>query len=625
MDYPKNAQQRFTMKRLINPLLGLTLIATVLLVQNCSSTSNNPPRTQTESTPESVDELLSAANQRSGNEAAEFLLIAIDELLESAQIERTEQILARIENPLSLNQELRLHYAIAQAELALLQEAPATAIDVLTGPLAADIASQPQSLRYRYYLGLANSYRAIDEFQEAILALLEIDAISADLRTQELHDEIWLSISQLSGEQLSEFARAADSYELRGWIELSRIARQQQFNIKSQIDSITQWRRIWSSHTASALLPSALSDLEQIWEARPMRLALLLPLQTAAGIAIQEGFLSAYYQALEVSRDVPQIAVFDTSNTKSITAIYNDAVASGADLIIGPLDKVLVNQLQEMSLLPVPTLALNYADRPDAGPANLFQFGLAPEDEMAQAAKLAWNAGYRNAAIVTPQTDDYLRLRSIFSEIWQSQGGAVVSEASFSGDSDYSDLIKHLMAIDASEARADRLLGILPRNNIEFIPRRRGDIDFIYLIANPRQGRQIKPTLAFYFAEDVPVIALSAIYDGQQNQSANRDLDGIVFTDAPWLLNADDPLKVIITANLRQAQGPSQRLRAMGVDSFRLYPLLQQLESGQLTNVGGTTGALTMTANRRIRRELAIATFIDGLATLSITAGENSD
>ena len=100
------------------------------------------------------------------------------------------------------------------------------------------------------------------------------------------------------------------------------------------------------------------------------------------------------------------------------------------------------------------------------------------------------------------------------------------------------------MAIDSSELRRDRIVQLLPRTSVEFIPRRRGDIDFIFLIANPREGRQIKPTLAFYFAGDIPVYALPSIYDGQDNQSANQDLNGIVFTDAPLDLSQLRPLKI---------------------------------------------------------------------------------
>ena len=170
------------------------------------------------------------------------------------------------------------------------------------------------------------------------------------------------------------------------------------------------------------------------------------------------------------------------------------------------------------------------------------------------------------------------------------------------------------MAIDSSEARAERLLDLLPRRNMEFSPRRRSDIDYIFLVANPRQGRQIKPTLAFYFAGNIPVFSMPSIYNGRDNQQEDRDLDGIVFTDAPWILNSDGELKEEINSNLRQAQGPLQRLRAMGIDSFMLYPRLIQLTKRQIGSLRGTTGILTMSENQRIHRNLQPARFEDGLA-----------
>lgn len=588
----------------------------LLLIQACSSTVNTP-RLVEESTSNSVNDLLRAASQREGDEAWDLILSAAEELLDAAAIDQTISVLARIEDPRELSATLQLRYVLAQSDIALYQERNIAAVNLLTSQLVRNVELQTDALQYRYYSTLASSYAQTGQFLEAFVNYVEAGINAPELRSQALHNAIWDNISQLDDDELASVPEDAVNYESRGWIELARIARRDQFNIKAQIDEIEQWQRVWNRHPATGLLPATLAELRLIWEDRPQRVALLLPIQNAAGIAIQEGILSAYYQALEVSREVPEITIFDASNVSDISAIYDEAVLGGADLVIGPLDKPLVNQLHAMATLPVPTLALNYADSDDEGPENLYQFGLAPEDEMAQAARLAWESGYRKAAIVTPNTDNYLRLRDSFSEIWREQGGLVVSEVSFSGDSDYDPLIKRLMGIDYSEARFQRLLNTLPRSSISFTPRRRDDIDFIFLIANPQQGRQIKPTLGFHFSEDVPVYALSAIYDGQENRRANRDLDGIIFTDSPWVLNSSpDALKETIVASLRQVQGPAQRLRAMGVDSFRLYPLLRQMQSNPLEALQGTTGNLTMTPNRRIRRVLDAATFDDGVITV---------
>lgn len=591
------------------------LVAGILFISiTCSSPPppviNAPP--QIESTTESIDELLRQANVASGSDSASLRLKAVEELINSGYLDRAELEIESIQNPNRLRATLQVQLALIRAQIAIKQNQFDSALRWLSGNLA-ESANGDTSAGRRLILLRGQLYQSINRNEDAIRDFISITESWPTNAETSLFEDIWLALTSLRDEELDQLAEEADSYEMRGWIELARIYQVDQFSIRSQLDSIVQWRRIWASHSAAARLPAPLIELQVTWESRPKHIALILPLQEAAGNAIQEGFLSAYYQSLSVSRDVPQISVFDSTGLTDIHDTFDQAVASGADLIIGPLNKKLVNQISERIEIPVPTLALNYADE-DRPAENLFQFGLAPEDEISQVINLAWEAGYRNAAVIIPDNLDYQRLETFFIETWTNQGGQVVSSARFIGDSDYAEVIKRLMAIDSSEARAEKLLDLLPRLNMEFTPRRRSDIDFIFLAANPRQGRQLKPTLAFYFAGDIPVFSMPSVYDGQENQTGNRDLDGIIFTDAPWVLNPTYQLRDEVNTNLRQAQGPLQRLRAMGIDSFRLYPRLKQFSNNSISSLRGTTGVLTMSENRRIHRSLTTARFEDGIA-----------
>lgn len=591
------------------------LVAGILFISiTCSSPPppvvNAPP--QIESTTESIDELLRQANVASGSDSASLRLKAVEELINSGYLDRAELEIESIQNPNRLRATLQVQLALIRAQIAIKQNQFDSALRWLSGNLA-ESANGDTSAGRRLILLRGQLYQSINRNEDAIRDFISITESWPTNAETSLFEDIWLALTSLRDEELDQLAEEADSYEMRGWIELARIYQVDQFSIRSQLDSIVQWRRIWASHSAAARLPAPLIELQVTWESRPKHIALILPLQEAAGNAIQEGFLSAYYQSLSVSRDVPQISVFDSTGLTDIHDTFDQAVASGADLIIGPLNKKLVNQISERIEIPVPTLALNYADE-DRPAENLFQFGLAPEDEISQVIDLAWEAGYRNAAVIIPDNLDYQRLETFFIETWTNQGGQVVSSARFIGDSDYAEVIKRLMAIDSSEARAEKLLDLLPRLNMEFTPRRRSDIDFIFLAANPRQGRQLKPTLAFYFAGDIPVFSMPSVYDGQENQTGNRDLDGIIFTDAPWVLNPTYQLRDEVDTNLRQAQGPLQRLRAMGIDSFRLYPRLKQFSNNSISSLRGTTGVLTMSENRRIHRSLTTARFEDGIA-----------
>ncbi len=600
---------------LLRKLVHYLLLPVIILVlAGCASNPVTEQVIPQETAPEptSIAGLLASARTLPSPAAEVALVTAIELMLQNGQSEQVPAAIARINRAETLPSRLQYRIALIQADIALRQNQPQIALDWLTGDLinteVIDPLLQTQLIRLQ-----ANALLANNQAREAAETFMALPTSVNTSNLPDLHDNIWASLQRLNQSELNDMASNSDSYSSRGWLELAIVISAEQHSIKAQLDAILRWQRVWASHPAVVSLPSPLVELQLIWDQRPKHIVLLLPLQEQYGNAIQEGFFSAYYQALNVSREVPRITIIDSSNQVNVNPLYDSAVARGADLIIGPVDKELVNQLQQRPELPVPTLALNYVDDTQYTPANLYQFGLAPEDEIIQAASMAWQAGHRNAAILTPLGSEDQRLRAIFAEEWQRLGGKLVSTATFSGDSDYSDVIKQLMAIDSSEARASLLMELLPRSNVEFTPRRRNDIDFIFLIANPLQGRQLKPTLAFHFAGDIPVYAMPSIYDGLSNQSENSDLNGIIFTDAPWVLDEIDPLRVEIAINLRLSQGPLQRLRAMGVDSFRMYPRLQQLATGELNTLQGTTGSLSM-SNQRIQRVLQAARFVDGMA-----------
>lgn len=595
------------------PLRFVSILILTAFLAACSSNPSvvDEPETAQQSSSQEIDDLLAAASSLTGLAAVEARIAAIELLIERNEIQRAETLLPAPRNLRSLPPTLNSRVTLARARIALMKDEPEVAVSILNS--APDTPSQPAE----YYLLLGDTLLTLGRPIDAFRRYTENTSNLADISfSAELHDAAWSALEKIEAAELSALAGAATSYSNRGWLELARAVTGQEISVQGQLDAIAQWQRVWSNHEAAKLLPSQLTRLRQNWEGRPRQVALILPLKQQAGKAIEEGFLSAYYHSLEQGLDAPKITFYDSSELTNIYPVYDEAVDAGADLIIGPLSKDLVQQLHRLPDLPVPTLALNYADDAALAPEEFFQFGLAPENEIQQAVELAADSGYKNAAVIMPTGSDYLRLNNIFEKEWASAGGVVVSRSTFDGDSSYGELIRQAMAIDASEARADRIEDLLPRNQIEFVPRRRQDIDFIYLIANPRQGRQIRPTLAFYFAESLPVIAYPSIYDGSKNADTNRDLDGIVLLDSPWLLESSDPVKRIADENLRSTAGPLQRLRALGVDSYRLHDRLTQFSETEITTLRGTTGVLTINQNREVRRQLLAAKFVDGLPQL---------
>ena len=595
------------------PLLCFSWFTLVSVVGcNTAPPPSEDMQSEIEPTTALIDDLLREADLNSGRLAVDLRLQAIAELVKAGLPTRAKAEMNKIENLESLLNESQLHATLLKAKIALLDNQTDLALTILTDSFTGSINTESLAeLEIRLLLG--QLYLTENKPELAIENLAKITEFWPPSITTTLYEDIWSALSLINETRLSEIARDTASYELRGWIELARISKINQNSIRSQLDSITQWRRSWAQHSAARRPPRTLTKLQETWSDRPKHIALILPIRQPTGNAIQEGFLSAYYQELNISREVPQISVYDSTAIDEIHDVYNQAVDHGADLVIGPLNKNLVNQLQESGKLPVTTLALNYTDK-ESTSENFFQFGLAPEDEILEIIDLAWKAGHRNAAILTPDELDYKKIETFFLQSWLDKGGKVVSSENFDSASDYSEVVRNLIAIGSSQSRAEKLLNLLPRRDMEFTPRRRNDIDFIFLLANPRQGRQINPTLAFYFADDIPVYSMPSIYDGDDNQLENRDLNGIVFTDAPWVLSPKGELHNSIEENLPKKPGPLKRLRAMGIDSFRLYARLKQFYDGDTVSIEGATGILTISENQVIHRELEAAEFIDGIA-----------
>ena len=597
----------------------LSLLVPALL--SCSSSAPQAPvvpAQDVEKTPQlsAVDGILVQA-RRSASPLAESLYLDAARLqLDSGFTEDAAQLLDALEEDGDLPSNLRMRHALLAAEVALIRGDARAALRRLDGAPSTDAANQSQDSQIALRSLRAKALELADEPMSALRERIQLAPMLSGEAQRENHNAIWATLSRANLAQLNA-GSSTDSYELRGWLELQRLSNGTQHNIQDQLDAIDQWRNIWAQHSAASNLPDALSMLYELWETRPAEIALVLPIQEPLGKAISEGFMSAYYEDLARGREVPRVRIYDTSFRTDVLVFYDQAVDDGIKLIIGPVLKDAVRRMQRSGRpMPVTTLALNYGDPGTPYLQDLYQFGLAPEDEIQQAAQTAWAAGHRNAAVLTPAGEEYLRIQDTFVSYWNSLGGRVVSIDNFTEARDYSPVVKRIFSIDASEARAEQIRSLIPRSSIEFVPRRRQDVDFIFLLANPAEGRQIMPTLSINYAGDVPVYAMPSIYDGGSNAAANQDLNGIIFNDAPWILEQSDPLKSAADSTWTSASGPVQRLRGMGVDAYRLHLRMLQMHAFPYTRLDGATGTLSMQPDGSVRRELLNAVVINGAASL---------
>src|SRR4029077_9378410 len=151
-------------------------------------------------------------------------------------------------------------------------------------------------------------------------------------------------------------------------------------------------------------------------------------------------------------------------------------------------------------------------------------------------------------------------------------GGLVLGQSTFNtADRDYGASIMQVLRTDNSRARQQRVQATIGQK-LEFEPRRRADIQFIFAPSNlPTPARLLRPQLRFHLAGDIPTYTLGDAYE--PHPTANEEIDGVMFPDMPWMVGSDE-LSAEVRSAASQAFGDSAarrgRLFAFGFDAMRI-------------------------------------------------------
>lgn len=394
---------------------------------------------------------------------------------------------------------------------------------------------------------------------------------------------------------------------VRGWLELGQISANAARTPLSAAGDIQRWRTRYPGHPGSTIpLPDILGPggVEQISSAAGTRLAVLLPLTGATAAqagAVRDGLMAALNQLPETQR--PVVDVIDTG-TLSVENAIAQAQLQGASFIVGPLTRNEVAIAAQSNVRGTPMLLLNFLPNEQAGGPQVWQFALSPEDEARQVARRALAFGQRNAIVFAPTGDWGNRVVAAFRDEITRGGGSVIHQASYDPSrNEFSGAVTSALKIDESRARHRRIEEITG-TRLNFEPRRRSDVQMILAAGyDPLAVRQIRPMLRFFFAGAVPTYMNSENYEG--DTSANRDLEGVIFPDMPWMLETSGPVAEIRnqTQPLWSPRGTRlSRLFAFGYDAGQLVLALGNRQARWPLH--GVTGTLRPDGERRIVRQL---------------------
>ncbi len=305
-------------------------------------------------------------------------------------------------------------------------------------------------------------------------------------------------------------------------------------------------------------------------------IALLLPTKSKifgqhAG-ALRNGFQAAAKMQSKLLLPVREYEVSEDVN--NVLEGYRTAVASGAQVIVGPLTRDAVTALAFGEPVPVPTLALNVPDNVGRMPGNLYMLSLQVEPEARQAAQLAWRENRRHAVIISGSSPVQRRMQTAFTEEFTQLGGKAV---------------QMIYSTDPEKLKS------LARND--------GDMYFLALsYAEARTARA--------YLGAAPIYATSSVHVGDPGPLAGYELAGVTFVDMPWLLEPNHAAVMIYPKAKPRGTADLERLYALGIDAWRVAQLL--LAGARDIRLDGVTGQLSLGPDGHIERKLVAGRYIEG-------------
>jgi len=549
------------------------------------------------------------AASASGAERDRLTLLAVEQWLFAGDGRRARSALSQVPTPES--GELLWLWSADAAALALWEGRPDRALALLEPlsrqALPASHRARVEALRGDAWFQKGEPLRAVDLYMQRENWLSDPGEIEAS------RNRLWAGLQVVDIEALRQAATISYDPIARGWLSLAVLANSTGQQGIGWGNGIVRWQETYAGHPAASVL-SDLTLPEDSLLNYPRQIALLLPLtgdSEAAGNAIKNGFLGSYYSAVGGVDNQQRVRIYDVSESGA-NAAYQQAVLDGAEFVVGPLLRRSVAELANELLLPVPVLSLNYLPNNMQAPPGFYQFALAPEDEAAAAAERAiTDEGLRGVALV-PANDWGRRVLASFATELEGLGGTLLDVQNYEPNAqDFSFEIENLTGLSQSVQRYQRLRANIG-GPLQFDPRRRQDIDFVFLGADARAGRLIKSQLKFHYSGDLPVYSTSFIYsmDGR----SDSDLEDVRFADAPWVISP--PAWIADYPALYEQYWPAERrlarLHAMGYDAYHLVGALFNSRETGIGEMIGATGQLFMTTDGRIHRKLAWAEFEQG-------------
>jgi len=579
----------------------------------------------------SGDRLVAKAKNEGNQQAIIFLLQAATQYIKEQQLAKALHISAQLRKlPLTLGQNNYNQLNIAQV-LFESGEVELAAKQLL------EIETRTPSKRHLFLLANIKVQQGL--LVKGIISYLNYYQQFPFTETEQVYYLNSL-FAQLTPWQYKALEKSSVTH-LPGWLAFAKIVAEYGHESKNLNSNLSKWQRSYPAHPAKVLVANLNSKGVEFNSSPIENISVLLPLsgrEESLGKTIQAGILAAY-QLQDSNAGKQRNLRFYDSNAKPMDEIVAKLHLQQPDFVIGPLlkqhvddylladgsaltvatenDKVALTNtiVKKTNAVLVPkehtwtTLLLNL---PEQGQLTEQQFALSmlPEDEAKQAAFSLSQKGFNSAIILSQNTAIGKRMATSFAQQWQLQTGTKPSVIYYPSGKQMQTVVKKGLDVHLSDERISLMRNRI-KENLKAEARNRRDIDMIYIFATPDQARLLKPYIDVNispFANAIPMYASSRSHNIDSNSNTRRDLNGLTFTEIPWLLNARQVNQnlAIEAKQLWPARSSQlERIYAMGIDSMQLVDKVHNMQLIPMLRYKGETGTLQMNANRIISRSFS--------------------
>ena len=211
---------------------------------------------------------------------------------------------------------------------------------------------------------------------------------------------------------------------------------------------------------------------------------------------------------------------------------------------------------------------------------RLIEFNINREMDIKNLLNIAKKNGDVRAIIIDDSTT---KDKDIIKRTWKNMEGEVISSVSSEKRISSQKLLSEILLLEQSEIRSRKLSRIigLKLNNV---PRRREDIDSVFLSTSLPNARSLKPALEYNFADKISVYLIPSWSENSHLTDNELDLENVIISEMPFFMNTNISFKRIDLTN-------NSRNYAIGYDTYELALLLDSNPKRKF-NYFGLTGLI---------------------------------